>query len=54
MKKNKRFVTRQFYFGKNRVWNIWDKVECKWMTELGFFTREGALMIADKMNKKES
>lgn len=51
MKMEKRYVTRQFYWGKNVTWNIWDKLECKWMTKLGYICREYALRDADEMNQ---
>lgn len=52
MKIEKRFVTRPYLWpnGRGRTWNIWDKIECKWVTELGFVAREYALKWADEMN----
>lgn len=50
----KRFVTRQYWLnGRCHVWNIWDKKECKWYSPYGYFTRESALMDADKLNKEK-
>lgn len=50
----KRFVTRQYWLNYQcRVWNVWDKVECRWMTARGYFGREDALKVADQLNKKE-
>lgn len=52
MKKNeKRFVTRQRYYGISRAWGIWDKVTCEWYNA-GYFGREDALRVADKLNKE--
>ena len=51
-KMEKRFVTRQFYWGHNRDWNVWDKMECKWMFKIGCCGRERALKFADEMNNE--